>query len=208
MSVPESWTRIERWMRQNTPPSAALLGPPGAPEAIAAAEAQLGFALPDELVASLRRHDGLTRWGNVLPEAAPLSVRGIVEQYEIRMDIAPDIDGFTVHHPNTEPWWDERWVPFGDGDSLLQIIDLRPGPGHGRLGLAPTSDSADFANGWTSLGTYLTAVADALETGGPVGEWHPYLIAGDTLWWGLGGETEINGEPLRRQWDQQRTHGE
>ncbi|GAA0457281.1 hypothetical protein Aca07nite_69730 [Actinoplanes capillaceus] len=31
----------------------------------------------------------------------------------------------------------------------------------------------------------------------PVGPWRAYLIGGGDLWWGLAGETEVNGEPLR-----------
>ncbi|MEU8242386.1 SMI1/KNR4 family protein [Actinoplanes missouriensis] len=190
-----AWARIGGWLREHTPRSAAMLAGPASPEQITAVS--LGFDLPPDLVASLRCHDGLTDWANILPEAAPLSVAGIAEQVEIRMDVAEDVDGFAVHPPNDEPWWSELWVPFADAEGDLQVIDLRPGPGHGRLGMAPHDNPADFTGAWPSLGAYLTAVADALHTGGPVGEWHPYLTEDDELWWSLADQTDLNGRPLR-----------
>jgi cell wall assembly regulator SMI1 len=196
-TVTAAWARIEGWLHQHTPGSAAVLAGPSTPALIVAAETRLGVAFPPELVESLLRHDGVTEWATILPEATPLGLKDIVEQYEIRMEIAPDVDGFTVHSPNTEPWWNELWIPFG-GDGDLQVIDLRPGPRHAQLGIAPHDNPADFSDAWPSLCAYLTAVADALEVGGAVGEWHPYVIDDETLWWDLAGKTEINGEPLRR----------
>jgi cell wall assembly regulator SMI1 len=55
----ESWRRIVAWYEANTPTGTLLL-PPGASEgALAAAEAQLGFPLPDDLRSFYRLHDGL-----------------------------------------------------------------------------------------------------------------------------------------------------
>ncbi|MEU8817502.1 SMI1/KNR4 family protein [Actinoplanes sp. NPDC048796] len=196
-TVTEAWIRIEGWLHHYTPRSGAVLAGPAAPELIEAAEVQAGVAFPAELVESLLRHDGLTEPANIFPEATPLAVEEIGEQYAIRMDVAPDVDGFAVHAPNAEPWWHERWLPFGDAGCGLQVIDMRPGPGRGRVGLAPTSNPADFTEGWPSLSAYLTAVAVALETGGTVGEWHAYVADDDTLWWDLAGRTEVNGRPLR-----------
>ncbi|MET8122455.1 SMI1/KNR4 family protein [Micromonospora sp. NPDC005189] len=129
-----------------------MLARPAAEESITAAEAELGLLFPAELAESLRRHDGLTEWANILPEATPLSVKGIVEHRQMRMDIAPDVDGFAQHGAETEPWWHERWLPFGDGDCGLQVIDLRPGPGFASVGWAPTSSPADFSDAWPSRG--------------------------------------------------------
>ena len=196
-TVTEAWTRIEGWLHQHTPSSSALLAGPATSDRIVAAEVQTGIAFPADLVESLLRHDGLTEQANLFPEATPLALKDIVEQYEIRMDIAPDVDGFTVHAPAAEPWWHELWLPFGDAGFGLQVIDVRPGPYRGRLGMAPTSNPADFSDAWPSLCAYLTAVADALEQGGTVGEWYPYLIEDQTLWWDLAGKTEVNGEILR-----------
>ncbi|MBB2948570.1 cell wall assembly regulator SMI1 [Actinoplanes lutulentus] len=196
-TVTEAWIRIEGWLHQHTPRSGARLAGPATSDLIMATEVQTGVAFPAELVESLLRHDGLIEQANLFPEAKPLAVKEISEQYEIRMDIAPDVDGFTVHAPSAEPWWHELWLPFGDAGYGLQVIDMRPGPRCGRLGMAATSNPADFSDGWPSLSAYLTAIADALEQGGTVGKWHPYVVEDETLWWDLAGRTEVNGEPLR-----------
>jgi cell wall assembly regulator SMI1 len=196
-AVTDAWVRIGNWMASHAPTSADVLAPPATAEAVAAAEAELGLAFPSELFESLRQHDGLTKWANLLPEAVPLSAAGIVEHYRMRMEIAPSVDGFVAPGSDWEPWWHELWLPFGDGDCDLQVIDLRPGPGHARVGSAPHSNPADFSDAWPSLAAYLTAVADALDTGGTVGEWSPFLTADGALWWDFTKATELNGEPLR-----------
>ncbi|WP_073264535.1 SMI1/KNR4 family protein [Cryptosporangium aurantiacum] len=190
----DAWARIEDWMAAHAPASAAVLAPPADPDAIAAAEAALGLAFPNELTQSLRRHDGLTEWANVLPEARPLAVAGIVESYRERMDVAPDVDGFTPAGPENEPWWHPRWLPFGDAEGDLQVFDLRREPA--RLGWAPHDNPGTFADAWPSLTAYLTAVADALDAGGTVGAWSPFLRPDGTLWWDLTGATTLNDEPL------------
>ncbi|SCG67181.1 Cell wall assembly regulator SMI1 [Micromonospora siamensis] len=166
----EAWFRIESWVEKYAPKSLSALGPPADPSAIHAGEAQLGLTFPPQSVESLRRHDGLTRWAMILPEAPPLGVSGIVEQHQDRMDIAEDVDGFASHAPGVEPWWHERWLPFGASDGGLQVIDRRAGPGHGRLGWAPHDNPGDFSEPWPTLCAYLTQVADAL---GVRGEVHP-----------------------------------
>ena len=196
-SVTEAWVRIEGWMQVYAPASTVMLARPATQDSIAAAEAELGLTFPAELAESLHRHDGLTEWANVLPEAAPLSVTGILEHRQMRMEIANSVDGFTPYRAGAEPCWHEGWLPFGDADGDIQVLDLRPGPGFARVGWAPHDNPADFSDAWPSLGAYLTAVADALETGGATGVWYPYLTTDGTLWWSLGGETELNGEPLR-----------
>jgi cell wall assembly regulator SMI1 len=195
--VTEAWARIEEWLRHNSPGSVAKLAAPAPAEEIAAAEKRLGLKFPAELVESLRRHNGLTEWANLLPEADPQSVAEIVEWHEIRMELAPDFEGFDVHPPNTEPWWHERWLPFAAAGGNLQVIDLRTGPDHGRLGFAPNNDGGDFSDAYPSLGVYLTRVAEALETGTAIGYWHPYFTADGEIWWSTAGETELNGSPLR-----------
>lgn len=195
-AVSEAWTRIEHWMHQHAPASADALAPPAAPAELASAAKHLGFALPDELVETLSCHNGLLREANRLPEGSPLGTAGVIEEYEVRMLVASDLDGFSVMPTDEEPWWSPQWVPFSANDRKQQVIDLRPGAGQGRLGIAPKDGPGEFDAAWPSLGAYLTDVAQALETGRPVGYWHPYLLEDRTLWWSSAGETELNGEPL------------
>ena len=115
---------------------------------------------------------------------------GLRRKGEEATDFVADIDA-------AEPWWHERWLPFGDADSALQVIDLRPGPGYLQLGSAPVSNPADFSDAWPSLGAYLAATADALDTGGAVGPWLPCVTVDGALWWALAGDVELGGAPLR-----------
>jgi len=57
--VDRAWARIETWLKAHAPVSAASLRPPADDEAIADAQRRVGVRLPAELVASLRRHDGV-----------------------------------------------------------------------------------------------------------------------------------------------------
>ncbi|MBV1853758.1 SMI1/KNR4 family protein [Catellatospora tritici] len=192
--VTASWVRIEAWLDRHAPASATLLAGPADHAEIDAAESTLGLPFPAELVVSLRRHDGLTEWAGIFPDLPPASVAQIVEYRQICMEVAETVDGFAVSVTG-EPWWHPLWLPFAV-DVGAMVIDLRPGPGHGRLGWAGHSNPGFFDDGWPSLGAYLDAVAQALHGGGDVGGWFPYLEAGGGLWWSGADETELNGEPL------------
>lgn len=204
--VTDAWADIERWLAKHAPDSAALLAGPADPGEIAAAERRLGLAFPAELVESLRRHDGLTAWDNLFPGQPPLSVRRIVEHYEMCLEISDDLgEDPDDLDDGEEPWWHELWLPFAEIDGDSQIFDLRPGPGFGRLGVAAHDNGGRFEPAWPSLGAYLAATAHALLHGGgadggePDGSryWHPFLTEKNTLWWSTAGETQLNGRPLR-----------
>src|ERR1700730_10723667 len=113
----------------------------------------------------------------------------------MRMDVAADVGGFTVSKHSGEPWWHASWLPFAESEGDAQVFDLRPGPGFGRLGFAVHDSTGDFTTAWPSLAAYLTATAEALVLGGDVHAWYPYLTVQGELWWGLGGQMELNGEP-------------
>lgn len=142
----------------------------------------------------MRRHDGLLEWANIFPGKPPLPVAGIVAHWEM---CCAEMEEDEFRDEDDEPWWHPLWLPFAESDGDSQIIDLRPGPGHGRLGWAQHDDAGDFTDAWPSLAAYLTETADALETGGAVGVWHPYLIADRELWWTFADTTELHGRPLR-----------
>jgi cell wall assembly regulator SMI1 len=194
--VNEAWARIEAWLERHAPASAAVLAPLADPAEIAAAQVTLGLAFPAELVESLRRHNGLLEWANILPENPPLSVAGIVEHRQMCMDVAEGIDGLTPARPGDEPWWHELWLPFAGSDGDSQVIDLRPGPEYGRLGWAIHDNGGYFDGAWPTLGAYLTEAAEALVIGSGVNGWYPYLTVDGELWWSTANQTELNGEPL------------
>ena len=188
-------------MQRYAPASRAVLAAPAGPDEIAAAEAWLGLEFPADLVESLGCHNGLRTWANVLPDASPLSVTRIVEVRERWMEIAvddPDVL-MVAQEPGGEPWWHRLWLPFGEsGGGDVMVVDLRPGPGFAQMGWAVHDSGGDFTDPWPSLAAYLQATADALRYGIGAKGHYPYLTADGELWWTFAGETELNGEPLRR----------
>jgi cell wall assembly regulator SMI1 len=189
--ITAAWARIDAWLAAHAPPTLALFAGPASDHAVRAAASTIGVELPDELVASLRCHDGLLDWANALPEAPPIGARQIADVWRDRMHIAADAPPF-----EGEPWWHPLWIPYADADGDVQVIDLRPGPYRGRTGMAFHDGSGDFSRSWPSLGVYLDDVVRALYEGGGVGVWHPYLTSRREMWWDLPGRQAVGQEPL------------
>ncbi len=193
----ESWRLIDSWLAKHVPSEFALLNPPAPPEEIEGAERVLGVRLPGDLVESLLCHNGMSTWTTVFPEQSPLPVSGIVDQWRTCMEVAADNDGLTVRPWDDEPWWHPLWIPWaGSAGGSLQVIDLRAGPGEGRLGWAGHGGGGDFTESWPDLASLLHAVAHALHEGGGVGGLHPYLTSRGELWWDEPGSAELNGQPV------------
>jgi cell wall assembly regulator SMI1 len=94
------------------------------------------------------------------------------------------MDGMLVDPSDKEPWWHPLWVPWAESaDGNVQVIDLREGPGFGRLGWAGHTESGDFSDGWTSLGAYLSEVARALDEDGNVRGRSPFVSSDGQLRW-------------------------
>lgn len=168
--VAESWARIDAWLGANAPAALAQLRPGAAPAALAAAERALGMALPADLAASLACHDGSEPGSGVLPFRADLlSAEGVVEQWELWNEVSTEED------EGEEPWgvvagqrhWHRLWVPVTHFQGDLECLDMRPGPGRGRMGLVPHDGPGTFdeAAAWPSLGACLETFADVLTTG-------------------------------------------
>ena len=197
MTITESWRQIDHWLAQYAPATHDVLAPPASDADLHACNAVI--ELPADLVESLHCHNGLTTWANILPEGPPSSAAEIAANWQLRMDLAPDFNGFTVHPPNTEPYWHASWIPWADSEGDLQIVDLRPGPARGRLGMAYHDGTADFTESWPTLTTYLQAVVHALHTSTGLNGWYPYLTTHDELWWDQGPDKRsLNNEPLTR----------
>lgn len=198
-AVRDAWARIDAWLRAHAPDSSAVLAPPADPAAVEAAQAELNIRFPADLLASLACHDGLRHWANCLPLRPPLPVADLVDHWRMCVEIDEDnrADEDEPAPDGEEPWWHPQWIPWAQSDGDAQIIDMRPGPAQGRLGMAYHDDCGVFTDGWPSLAAYLTEVADVLEKGGAVGgAWAPYLTTEGELWWSLKDETQLNGAPL------------
>ncbi|MFD9516254.1 DUF4259 domain-containing protein [Streptomyces sp. NPDC059979] len=195
--VADSWARIDAWMRRHSPASYALLAPPADHAEVEAAQEAMGIRFPADLLESLACHNGITAWDNLVPGRPPLSVAGILGHWRMCVEIAGDDPDLTETSERAdEPWWHPQWIPWAQSDGDSDIIDMREGPGQGRLGSASHDDTGHFDDGWPCLATYLTAVADAFEHGSEVDGDVPFLTTEGTVWWDGSGTTDLNGEPL------------
>ncbi|MDA0631960.1 SMI1/KNR4 family protein [Nonomuraea sp. MCN248] len=173
-AVNRQWRRIETWLRTNAPRSHRALGRPAEAGTIAVAEAQMGLRFPDDLKASLLRHDG----GLALLGHWTQGVRDIRDTWRMLcesddMDMAEDPRG---------DWWDGRMIPFGaDGSGNHLVVDsVRRDVGEtdheGGMGFRPAETRI------RSYHALLKATADALESGGSIGYWKPGAVSGSLDW--------------------------
>ncbi len=185
-AVDRQWRRIESWLKANAPRSHRTLGKPGKPETIAAAEAQMGMLFPDDLRASLLRHDGTVlvkdTWGFGFLGNANLSVQEIRGTWRALCEIDGDDNGDEgFDDPRTE-WWDGRMLPIGaDGSGNHLVIDSVKRD----VGDTDHEGTMSFTPGGRRIRSYyalLKATADAMENDGSIGYWKPAVVAGELDW--------------------------
>lgn len=153
--VNQQWRRIEGWLARNAPRTGAALAGPARVRAIAVAEAQMGLRFPDDLRASLLRHDG----GLV----TSLGVREIRDRWRSECAARGErAAGFL------------RLIPVDQG--LVVQADT------GRLGVVGVDSAPDFSGGRPSYLALLREVADALEWGRPLDGRRP-TVHSDRLNW-------------------------
>ncbi|MFB4277080.1 SMI1/KNR4 family protein [Nonomuraea sp. MTCD27] len=170
------WRRIERWLARRAPRTYELLRPPADPAAIARAEAAIGARFPDDLRASLLRHDGGGSWGfGPAPFYALMSVKAIRSDWKMMC-------GLVVHEPELAiDWWHGRLIPFAtahDGGNLFIDPDTgKTGEYFNETGLTFEGDPV-----WPSYLALLRATARSLETGKPIRGWRPRVVKGELDW--------------------------
>ncbi|MFG6196687.1 hypothetical protein [Nonomuraea sp. JJY05] len=147
-AVDRQWRRIERWLREHAPRTYASLGAPGRAGTIALAEAQTGLEFPDDLRASLLRHNGMSG-----PPAARFGFGGeqVLGVREIR-----------------DQWRDSCAARVGRGDPIGRLIrvgtliEVDADTGHVVASMVRPDPI------WPSYHAMLRDMADALEQGRPV----------------------------------------
>ncbi|MEV4010051.1 hypothetical protein AB0J35_06115 [Nonomuraea angiospora] len=147
-AVNRQWRRIERWLREHAPRTYASLGAPGRAGTLALAEAQTGLEFPDDLRASLLRHNGMSGPPGARFSFGGEQVRGV---REIR-----------------DQWRENCASRVGRGDPVGRLIrvgtliEVDADTGHvvaSMVGPEPI---------WPSYHAMLRDTADALEKGRPV----------------------------------------
>ncbi|MEU8177914.1 SMI1/KNR4 family protein [Microbispora hainanensis] len=165
------WRRIERWLARKAPATYKSLRPPARPLDIARSEAAMRLRFPDDLRASLLRHDGAGSWGfGPAPFYELMSAKHIHSEWKMLCDIGPD--GY---------WWDGHLIPFAyanDGGNLF--VDTRTG----KTGEFFNEDGLTLEGDvvWPSYLALLKATTRSLETGRPIRGWRPKVVKGELQW--------------------------
>ncbi|TMR12741.1 hypothetical protein ETD86_32025 [Nonomuraea turkmeniaca] len=185
--VNAAWTRLDRWLARNAPRTYKELNPPAKPRDIAEAEARMGVRFPDDLKASLLRHDGAKFGkGSFFFVYRLTPVKELVNDWKISCEVAEDVTPSGSKEPKgyVDPegfWWHGSAIPFamdGGGDNL--VLD-----GKGRVGHFFHEEGLTFEGSWAwpSYLDFLEDVADALESGEPLRD-SPHTVTpeGDLDW--------------------------
>lgn len=180
--VNHHWRRIERWLKVKAPKSYASLRGPGKARTIAIAESNMGLDFPDDLRASLLRHNGASRFGFGYDSAGSFnhSIRQVRDSWrrlcaEDSTDEGPD--------PRGERW-NGRMIPYagfragstGREDDFAMIDSAR-----GDVGWHEGTHSPGFPRASSYL-DLMRATADALEQGGDIAGWKPEVHNGTLTW--------------------------
>ncbi|CCK24929.1 hypothetical protein BN159_0550 [Streptomyces davaonensis JCM 4913] len=165
------------------------LEPPAERSAIAAAEQVVGQPLPEPLVESLLRHNGMGHYDLLPPFWSLLSAQDIAKSWQLRMKIyADELPRAKERDPEADhgPWWHAQWIPFAfDGAGDYLVIDQRPSRRRGRIGNADHETGCSFSPHpmWASLPALLESTATSLETGEPLDGYAPLAVDEDELDW-------------------------
>jgi cell wall assembly regulator SMI1 len=169
--VHAAWDRIEGWLGVHAPASLATLNPPADADRIAAAEAAMSVRFPPDLVASLRRHDGV-RTGDpriafrLPPGYVPLSLAEARQDRGARCQLA-ELRG----RGRDGASWQATYVPFArDATGGCLLVDTRAA---GRVGMGDREGGVSFVGQPPTLADLLDRTAAALTTGQPYGRWRP-----------------------------------
>ncbi|MFX0538413.1 SMI1/KNR4 family protein [Ornithinimicrobium sp. Y1847] len=148
------------------------LQPGASPEAIAEVEEHLGVKMPEDLRASLARHDGCyDSW----PTGSLLGTRGIRSEADVWNELLADgtFDASAEHDAGGgsgavgQGWWRRGWIPLdADGAGNGAVVDTDPGP-QGQVGQVLDMDHEVGPSGpkHDSVLAYLRDLAEQLESG-------------------------------------------
>ncbi|GLX07580.1 SMI1/KNR4 family protein [Microbispora sp. NBRC 16548] len=167
------WRRVERWLARKAPVTFKRLRPPARPLDIAGSEAAMGLRFPDDLRASLLRHDGAGSLGfGPAPFYELMSAKHIHSEWKMLCDIGGDSLGY---------WWSGDLIPFAyaiDGGNLF--VDTRTGKTGEFFNEEGLTLEGDVV--WPSYLALLKATTRSLETGRPIRGWRPKVVKGELEW--------------------------
>ncbi|MFO0693716.1 MAG: SMI1/KNR4 family protein [Polyangiales bacterium] len=147
-TVTERWETIEEWLEENAPEALETFREPATFAEIAAAEAELGLALPTEYKEFLALHDGQEDMGPMVAFCSLLPVGRLAEERRelgaLLAQGAENFDGKAVDPGIEKVAWNPSWLPIGRFQRDALILDLAPAEGgaEGQIFLAYVDDDA------------------------------------------------------------------
>jgi cell wall assembly regulator SMI1 len=163
----ELWRRIEQVLQRHAPETAATLAPAASEQDLAALEATIGIALPNDFRESLKVHDGQddpTRCRPFTGDGLLLSTAEIADRWKMLTEI--EEGERTRGGPGYGPWWKTTCIPFTDADGNALCIDMDPGLNDRTGEVVCHVHDGEIERGIaTSYRAWLSSLADRLEAG-------------------------------------------
>lgn len=141
--IDASWYQIERTLKEHVPETFKNLGRPATERQIAILQRTIGRTLPEDLVRSLRVHNGMRdpyRLATLFDNEFLLSTAGIAKTWGMMKRLLEDghfdAGGCSLtrtRNIRNDQWWNIGWIPITDNEGDGFIIDLDPAA-RGRVG--------------------------------------------------------------------------
>lgn len=187
--VQHAWTSITTWLARHAPITAAAVQPPASGDVIMQTIQNVGHELPDDVLTWWQLMDGMDdyRAGFLVPAVfQPLSVTNVAQEYARRVRYTDPMccrsGGMHRQAGEVGAGYCTEAIPLcRDLGGDLLALDLRPGPGHGRLVNFKT-EQGFFTTGWAGVAAMLADIATRLEDAGG----HsvvPEIVEGGVLVW-------------------------
>ncbi len=173
VAVRAAWSRIEKWLEKHHPNKTEMLAPGATLDEIATVEKGLGFALPEELRASLSEHNGESDARVCLMDNFDLlSTQRILDEWNSWREVSSKWTA--EENKPLDPldgvkslYWHTGWIPVasgGEGSFICVDADPAEGGRKGQVilvghGAGPESLLASGVLEW------LTALATKMENG-------------------------------------------
>ncbi len=183
MTVSESWTSIEAWLKANAPSIRKSLRPGAKDAAIEKLQSKLSITLPTDFVESVRCHDGQKEDAEhgifpmaddvlgAMPSCRLLKLGEIASEWTMMKEL---LDAGEFTDQKSEPqagvrddWWNPGWIPIADnGGGDYYCLDMAPNKG-GSAGqvIAFFHDMEERPRMATSFAAWVADLAAGLESG-------------------------------------------
>jgi cell wall assembly regulator SMI1 len=171
-NVTEIWTRLERWLQDNTPTLYESMQKGASEKQIQELEQHLGVILPEDYKTFLKCCNGQSDTAEAgFYNGELLSSNNVKFQWDIWQKL---LNEGSFENSKSKPdkgirnaWWNPRWIPFThDGGGNHLCLDLEPAEG-GTVGQVITMwhDSQERELMFPNCTAWLEHVLEGLESG-------------------------------------------